>query len=91
MTDTLELYGLDDEGHKEVRKIEKAVLEGLDTGKLGMKINGKEVVLQSADHSHGHTDADPHDRRKDKHHPHVAGRRINAPIRATFVDKPPTP
>lgn len=91
MTDTLELFGLDDDGHKEVRKVEKAALEALRSGKVGMRLNGKDVVLQSADHSLGHTDADPHDHRKDKHHHHAGGAKHDAPIRATFVDKPAAP
>lgn len=84
----VELFALDAGGQKEVRKVEKAALEALSSGKVGMRINGKDVVLQSADHSLGHTDADPYDHRKDKTHPHVGGPKNDAPIRAIFVDKP---
>ncbi len=88
MTTTLEFTGTDAEGHKHLRAIEDAVMPALASGKITAKINGKPVVIHTADTSHGHSEFHPTDAKQDKHHQHTGGRRPDAPVSVTFLDAP---
>lgn len=88
MTTVLEIKGDDDEGRRHLRAIETAVLAGVASGKLSMKIDGVSVVIQSATHGQGQSQFHPTDKSQDRHTQHPGGPRQDVPVSVTFVPKP---
>ena len=86
MTTTIKFNALDDEGHKHLRAVEDAALAAIASGKVTAEIDGKPVVLRTAETSHGHHEFHPTDAKQDKHTPHPGGRKMDAPVMATFLD-----